>query len=102
MPPLWSGDMFFGPLNVAVQLGIPIEIIPPGFVQEVRRKAAAIVLQLWRGGLKGFDLRVHMRFFGAASAFAQIARRASRGDVDPAGTPAMAARRHMIKGQIIT
>lgn len=59
-----------------------------------------MILQLPRRGAIGVLHQLNARFARGAAAFAQIARRARRGDIFPVGAAALRAGDDMVKGQI--
>ena len=67
------------------EFGIPVEIILPAFMQIIGREQAAIGMQLLHGGADGHLVRPHMGLSGHHAALFQIAGRAGRNDIFPAG-----------------
>ena len=68
-------------------------------MQEMRRKALALLLQLPAGWADRLDLQLHVGLFWRAPALFHIARCAGGTDVFPRGAPAHSARGHMVKRQ---
>mgnify|MGYP003393704617 CR=1 FL=1 len=84
-----------------IEFSIPIEIIAPAFMQEVRRKGAAVFLQLEAGRSPGFPARNHAAFARQPAALMQIAPAAGGDDILPDRPPAARTRRDMIESQIM-
>lgn len=70
-------------------------------MQMVGRKGAADMLQLPAGRPDRFAVDLHIRLFGCAAAFFQIAGQARCGNIFPARPAAQPARDHMVKGKIV-
>ena len=73
----------------------------PRLVQMVWRERAAFVLELPVGRTNSGHVELHMRLFGGASAFFQVARQARGGDIFPAGAATQTARDDMVEGQVV-
>src|ERR1700732_1460836 len=83
------------------QDGIPIEIIHPAFVQIIRRKPAAVLVQIVDCWLIGHPRRPHARLAGAQIALAQIAVGTGGDDIFPGRGAALRAGDEMVEGQIL-
>src|SRR5690606_13114090 len=87
--------------SLPFQLDIPVQPVDPAFVQIVRRKGAAIVLQLPARRAPRLAMEGHVRLLRRPAALLQVARRAGGGDIFPARPPAQPPRHHMIEGQLL-
>ena len=105
------GDTAFGPLanrNARwsitdlhrIEFGIPVEIIPPAFVQVIGRKGAAVFLQQIVVGCTGRAAGT-CRLLRQAAALLQVAAGAGGDDVFPDRPAAARARHDMVEGQFV-
>src|SRR5450830_1592149 len=84
-----------------LQLGIPIEIVEPAFVQIVGRKQPAVAVQVMHRGLEWHLRWPHLGFAWRQAALAQIAGRAGGDHVVPGGMPAARARDQMVESEVV-
>lgn len=68
---------------LVLQLGIPIQVILPTFVQKMGRKLFAMLLQLIHRWFVWLDLRVHVAFFWQHIALAGVALLTGGDDILP-------------------
>ena len=71
-------------------------------MQVVGRKGLADMLQLPAGRADRLGADLHMRLRRCAPTFFQVAGKAGRSDIFPAGAAAETARNDMIEGQIVS
>lgn len=83
------------------QFGVPIEEIQPAFMQVIRRKGTAIVVQIMDGRLERHVHGPHVELFAGLVGFAQVAGRASSDDIVPGGQPTLGAGNEVIKCQFV-
>ena len=84
-----------------VKFDIPVEPVAPAGVEVIGWETAALILQLPVGRADWGDVEAHMRLFWRPPAFFKIAGGAGGRDIFPCRPPALSARHHMIKGQIL-
>lgn len=84
-----------------LQLGIPVKIVHPAFVQVVGREQPPVIVQVLNRRLERLLRREHARLLGKLAAFSKIAGRAGRHDIVPRGFAAMGAGNHVIEGQVV-
>lgn len=83
-----------------LQLDIPIKPVAPAFVEIVGREAAAVILELPACRADRLQRQCHVRLFGGAAAFPEVARRAGGDDIVPGRPPALRAGNDMIEGEV--
>src|SRR4029079_6200607 len=87
--------------NSGLELGVPVEIIEPAFVQIIWREEPTVAVQVVHRRLERHLRWPHPRFVRREVAFAQIARRAGRNDVVPGRVAATRARQQVIEGEVV-
>src|SRR5215469_17394053 len=85
--------------SVRIELGVPVEVVTPAFVQVVGRERAAILLEHVGRRLHWGMPRIHSALPWQAVALPQIAGGASGYDIGPNRPPASGARHQMIESQ---
>src|SRR5215471_12302839 len=87
--------------GLRLQLAVPVEIVEPALVPLIRRKPAAVAVQMIDARLERHLRRPHLRFLHRHVAFLEIAGRAGGDHVDPGRVPAARARQQMVEGQVL-
>jgi len=72
---------------LSLELNVPVEVIEPTFMQVVRRKSAAAVLEVVGRRAAGFLARLHLSLRRHSTTLGEITARAGRDDVFPGGPP---------------
>src|SRR6187551_3434661 len=93
--------MVNGALNLRIEFDVPVEVIAPGLVQVIGRKAAPMILELPARRTDGLALDVKPGLPRRAPTLLQIAGRAGGRDILPGCPPALGARDDMIEGQFL-
>src|SRR5689334_4804295 len=84
-----------------LELGVPVKIIEPAFVQIIWREQPAVTVQVMHRRLERHLRRPHLRFVRRKVALAQVAWRAGRHDVAPGRVAPARARQQVIEGEIV-
>jgi len=85
-----------------LQLGVPIQIVEPAFVEVVRREEPTIPVQVVHRRLERHLCRPHLGLVGREIALAQIAGRAGGHHVVPGRVSTARARQQMIEREVVT
>jgi len=84
-----------------LQLGIPVEVIEPAFVEIIGWEKSAVAVQFKDGRAIGLLFGPHPDFVGHLAPFREIAGSTSGSHVFPARLPAFRSRNDVIEGQIL-
>jgi hypothetical protein len=87
--------------RLSQQFDVPIEPVTPAVVQEIGRKAAAMILQLPARRADRGDVEAHLGFLGRPPALFQIAWGTGGRHILPRRATAISARNDMIERQIM-
>src|ERR1044071_5093167 len=84
-----------------LELGVPVKIIEPAFVQVIRGEEPAVAMQVVHRWLERHLRRPHLRFVRCEIALTKVARRAGRDDVVPGRVATARARQQVVESEIV-